>query len=107
MSTESPSPAAPSRRPTIAVPGGRARLLAEIVEPGGGEAGDIVAQALERDDGVRLLRIGYRRSGVVVRSPVSAGARTWRRLLRRAGADPVLGPLMGVEPAAAAGRRRA
>jgi len=94
----------PSRRDGVAVPGGRARLLAEIVEPGGGEAGDIVAQALERDDGTRLLRIGYRRAGRVTRGPVTASARPWQRLLRRAAADPMIGPLL--VPIASAGSRQ-
>lgn len=97
----------PSKRDGIAIPGGRARLVAELVEPGGGEAGDIVIQALEGPDGALLLRIGYRRAGAVVRAPATAGGRTWSRLMRRAGSDPVIGPLLGAGPHAAAGRHRA
>lgn len=97
----------PSRRDGIAIPGGRARLVAELVEPGGGELGDIVLQALERPDGGLLLRIGYRRRGAVVRAPATAGMRTWTRLMRRAGVDTVIGPLLGRGADAAAGRHRA
>ena len=97
----------PSKRDGIAIPGGRARLVAELVEPGGGELGDIVLQALEGPDGALLLRIGYRRAGAVVRAPATAGGRTWSRLMRRAGADPVIGPLLGAGLHAAGGRHRA
>ena len=97
----------PSKRDGIAVPGGRARLVAELVEPGGGNAGDVVVQALEGPDGTLLLRIGYRRGGAVVRAPVTAGRRTWTRVMRRAAAHPVIGPLIGAEPDAAGGRHRA
>lgn len=97
----------PSKRDGIAVPGGRARLVRELVEPGGGDTGDIVVQALETDTGELLLRIGYRRRGALVRAPVTAGRRTWARIQRRAAADPVLGPLFGAAPDAAGGRHRA
>jgi hypothetical protein len=97
----------PSKRDGIAIPGGRARLVAELVEPGGGELGDVVLQALEGPDGALLLRIGYRRAGATVRAPATAGGRTWTRLMRRAGADPVIGPLLGAGPPAPAGRHRA
>ena len=97
----------PSKRDGIAIPGGRARLVAELVEPGGGELGDIVLQALEGPDGALLLRVGYRRRGAVVRAPATAGARTWARVVRRADADPVIGPLLGAGPHAAGGRHRA
>ena len=87
-------PFIPVARATIVVPGGRARLLAEIVESGDSETGDIVLQALERNDGFQLIRVGYRRNGRMVRGPVSVSPRTWKRLISKAGADAVIAPLI-------------
>ncbi|MGI9116974.1 MAG: hypothetical protein ACR2JV_04995, partial [Gaiellales bacterium] len=78
-STILPSPA----RPTIAVPGGRAILIAEVVEPGDDAVGEIVIQTLERADGARFVRLGYRRGGRVIRGPVSLPVDLWSRLSRR------------------------
>lgn len=86
-----------SSSPTsTAVPGGRAFVEAEIATPGGGDHGDIVLQALRRSDGATLVRIAYRRDGRTVRGPATMSPAVARRLLERAGRDPVLGPLIGV-----------
>ena len=81
MTTSTPTPA-PSR-PTIAVPGGRAVLLAEAVLPGDDATGEIAVQSLERTDGTRFVRIGYRRNGRVLRGPVSLPEELWARLPKR------------------------
>lgn len=81
--------------PTTAVPGGRARVEAEIATPGGAEHGEIVVQALRRGDGSALIRFAYRRDGRAVRGPVSMPPAVLRRLLERAARDPALGPLIG------------
>ncbi len=83
-----------SSRCTIAVPGGRARLLGELAEAGDAEGGDIIIQALERSDGFQLIRLGYRRNGRLIRGPVSIPPDAWRRLLLQADADPVIAPLV-------------
>lgn len=85
-----------SPAPTTAVPGGRATVDAEIATPGGGDHGEIVLQALRRADGSALVRIAYRREGRAVRGPVTMPPAVARRLLERAGRDPVLGPLIGL-----------
>ncbi len=104
MSTPTPDPV----RATIAVPGGRARILAEVIEPGDDDTGDIVLQALERTDGVRYLRAGYRRGGRLIRGPVSAPIEAWMGLLARGTAEPAIGSLTRrAKGASAASRRRA
>ncbi len=104
MSTPSTTPT----RTTIAVPGGRATLVAEVVEHCGDETGDVYLQALERTDGAVYVRAGYRRGGRFVRGPVSAPIDAWARLLATAFAAP---PLAGIAPprrgASAGSRRRA
>lgn len=84
MSTSTPtSPAPPATRATIAVPGGRAVLLAEHVLADDGEVGEIVVQSLERGDGLRYVRLGYRRNGRMIRGPVSMLEEQWSRLPKR------------------------
>ena len=79
ISTPTPAPA----RPTIAVPGGRATLLAEQVLPGDPTTGDIAIQSLERTDGTRFVRMGYRRNGRMIRGPVSLPEDLWAQLPKR------------------------
>ncbi len=81
MSTSATTPTAP--RATIAVPGGRAVLLAEQVLPGDPETGEIAVQSLERGDGTRFVRIGYRRNGRMIRGPVSLPEDLWAQLPKR------------------------
>ena len=69
--------------PTIAVPGGRAILLAEQVLPGDPTTGDIAIQSLERTDGTRFVRMGYRRNGRMIRGPVSLPEELWGQLPKR------------------------
>jgi len=103
-----PTPPAPARRATIAVPGGRATLTAEVVEIGDSETGDIVLQALERSDGRCFLRLGYRRNGRLVRGPVSFEPRAFARLVKQAAKDAIIGPLLpDGKPVATARRQRA
>ncbi len=83
-------------RATIAVPGGRAILVAEVVETGDNETGDFVLQALERSDGSCFVRIGYRRSGRLIRGPISIPPPAWTRLLAQAGRHPQIGPFLTV-----------
>lgn len=103
-----PTPPAPTRRATIAVPGGRATLTAEVVEIGDSETGDIVLQSLERSDGRCFLRLGYRRNGRLVRGPVSFEPRAFARLVKQAAKDATIGPLLpDGKPVATARRQRA
>ncbi len=103
-----PAPAPTPAPATIAVPGGRARVLAEVIDHGDDDTGDIVLQALERTDGVRYLRAGYRRGGRLIRGPVSAPLEAWSRLLQSAAGEPAIGPLpTRAKGASAASRRRA
>ncbi len=81
MSTSTPS--SPPVRPTIAVPGGRAILLAEEVLPGDPATGEIAVQSLERTDGTRFVRVGYRRNGRMIRGPVSLPEDLWAQLPKR------------------------
>jgi hypothetical protein len=78
-STITPAPS----RPTIAVPGGRAILLAEQILDGDATTGEIAIQSLERADGTRFVRIGYRRNGRMIRGPVSMPEDLWARLPKR------------------------
>ena len=78
MSTSTAPITAPATRATIAVPGGRAVLLAEHVM-----LGEIVVQSLERSDGRRYVRLGYRRSGRMIRGPVSMREEQWASLPKR------------------------
>lgn len=94
MKTNASSPRALPRRATIAVPGGRATLTAEVAETGDDATGDVVLQSLERSDGRCFLRIGYRRNGRLVRGPVSCEPRALARLLKRAAKDATIGPLL-------------
>ncbi len=108
MKTIPSSPPAPARRATIAVPGGRATLTAEVVETGDSETGEIVLQSLERSDGRCFLRLGYRRNGRLVRGPVSFEPRAFARLLKQASKDATIGPLLpDGKPVATARRQRA
>ncbi len=108
MKTIPSSPPAPARRATIAVPGGRATLTAEVVEAGDSETGEIVLQALERSDGRCFLRLGYRRNGRLVRGPVSFEPRAFARLLKQAAKDATIGALLpDGKPVATARRQRA
>gem|GEM_PF-1843478 len=103
-----PTPPAPARRATIAVPGGRATLTAEVVETGDSETGDIVLQSLERSDGRCFLRLGYRRNGRLVRGPVSFEPRAFARLVKQAAKDATIGPLLpGGASMSTASRRHA
>lgn len=81
MSTSTPTP--PAARATIAVPGGRAILLAEVVLPGDAQTGEIAIQSLERTDGSRYVRMGYRRNGRMIRGPVSLPEELWAQLPKR------------------------
>ncbi|MGI9187525.1 MAG: hypothetical protein ACR2J9_08450 [Gaiellales bacterium] len=81
MSTSTPTPR--PVRPTIAVPGGRAVLLAEEVLAGDPDTGDIAIQSLERADGTRFVRMGYRRNGRMIRGPVSLPEDLWTKLPKR------------------------
>ena len=81
MSTSTTSATPP--RATIAVPGGRAVLLAEHVLPGDTETGEIAIQSLERSDGTRFVRMGYRRNGRMIRGPVSLPEDLWTQLPKR------------------------
>jgi hypothetical protein len=83
MSTSTAPSTAPATRATIAVPGGRAVLLAEHVMVGDDELGEIVVQSLERSDGRRYVRLGYRRSGRMIRGPVSMREEQWSSLPKR------------------------
>lgn len=107
MKTITSSPPAPTNRATIAVPGGRATLTAEIVETCDAETGDIVLQSLERSDGTCFLRLGYRRNGRLIRGPVSFEPRALRRLFKQAAKDATIGPLLpGGAAMSTASRRR-
>ena len=81
MTTSTPAPL--PTRPTIAVPGGRATLLAEQVLNGDPATGDIAIQSLERTDGTRFVRMGYRRTGRMIRGPVSLPEDLWAQLPKR------------------------
>ena len=81
MTTATPTPTPP--RATIAVPGGRAALIAEVLLHGNPETGEIVIQSLERTDGKRYVRMGYRRNGRMIRGPVSVPADVWAQLPKR------------------------
>jgi len=108
MKTIPSSPPAPARRATIAVPGGRATLISEIVETGDSETGDIVLQSLERSDGRCFLRLGYRRNGRLIRGPVSFEPRAFARLFKQAAKDTTIGPLLpSGTPMSTASRRHA
>jgi len=78
----SPSSPLPTRA-TIAVPGGRATLLAEHVMIGDPATGEIAIQSLERTDGTRFVRMGYRRNGRMIRGPVSLPEGLWSQLPKR------------------------
>ena len=80
--TTTADPIAPAR-PTVACPGGRAAVLAEQVVHDDPDGGDVVLQLLERTDGARYLRLGYRRAGRVIRGPVSLPEAAWAGLPRR------------------------
>jgi hypothetical protein len=83
-------------------------MLAEVIEAGDDDTGDIVLQALERTDGVRYVRAGYRRGGRLIRGPVSAPVDAWIRLLAQAADEPAIGVLTRRRNgASAASRRRA
>ena len=108
MKTITSSLPAPPRRATIAVPGGRATLISEIVETGDNETGDIVLQSLERSDGRCFLRLGYRRNGRLIRGPVSFEPRAVARLFKQAAKDTTIGPLLpSGTPMSTASRRHA
>ena len=81
MSTSTPSPL--PVRPTIAVPGGRAILLAEQVLPGDPATGESAIPSLARADGTRFVRMGYRRNGRMIRGPVSLPEDLWAQLPKR------------------------
>lgn len=81
MNTATTTPLPP--RATIAVPGGRAILLAEHVLPGDPDTGEIAIQSLERTDGTRYVRMGYRRNGRMIRGPVSLPEDLWAKLPKR------------------------
>ena len=80
--TTTAAPTTPAR-PTVACPGGRAAVLAEQVVHEDPDTGDVVLQLLERADGERYLRLGYRRDGRVIRGPVSLPETAWAALPRR------------------------
>lgn len=80
------TPSADSRtpaHPTVACPGGRAAILAEEVVHDDPETGAVLLQLLERADGRRFVRLGYRRDGRVIRGPVSLPDAAWAGLPRR------------------------
>ena len=69
--------------PTVACPGGRAAVLVEEVVHDDPIGGEVVAQLLERADGERFVRLGYRRGGRVIRGPVSVPEAVWAALPKR------------------------
>ena len=68
---------------TVACPGGRAAVVAEQVVHDDPTTGEVVAQLLERADGERFMRLGYRRGGRVIRGPVSLPVAAWSALPKR------------------------
>jgi hypothetical protein len=100
QATGAPAPAGPRRAPKVAVPGGSARLAAEVrLVPAGRPDEEIVLQALDAGEGAALLRLGYRRAGRTIRGPVSATADELHALLALARAEPALATLLEAPPA--------
>ena len=79
------------RRPLVAAPGGPARLRAEVsIRPAARPDEEIVVQGLEAADGAPLLRLGYRRSGRMLRGPVTVAPDELTSLAAAVRLDPVL-----------------
>ncbi len=99
--TSDPTPAASGagRPARVAVPGGSARLAAEVrLVPAGRPDEEILLQALDAGEGPALLRLGYRRAGRTIRGPVSATVEELHALLALARADATQGGLLAAPP---------
>jgi hypothetical protein len=99
--TPADAPLRPPRPRRVAIPGGSARLAAEVrlvTEARPDE--EILLQALECDDAPALLRLGYRRGGRTIRGPVSASVAELHALLALARADATLAELLAAAPGA-------
>ena len=58
-------------------------MLAEVVVHDDPDTGEVVLQALQRADGRRFARLGYRRGGRLVRGPVSLPEEAFAKVPRR------------------------
>jgi hypothetical protein len=95
-----PTAAARSRgERRVTVPGGSARLVAEIsVRPDARPDEEITLQALETGEGEALVRLGYRREGRMLRGPVTATPAELAALVAAARREPALEAALPAAP---------